>query len=75
MSPEEQHDLGVMKLAQMETKIKTFDLMVMLAHPDTVLEHCGYRNGLGDALTRCLADGQKALRKLEQAHIKKYPDL
>lgn len=74
MSPDEQHALGVMKLAQTQVKLDAFDYMRMLADPETNLIHCGYRNGLGEALTRVLADSTKKLRALEAAHIKRFPD-
>ena len=74
MSPEEQLALERMKATQLRVKLECYEVMAMLADPATNLVHCGYRDGLGDALTRVLADSAKKLRALEAAHIKRFPD-
>jgi hypothetical protein len=59
---------------QNKIKLDMWYLMTNLADPSTILEHCGYRNGLGEALISVLADTKRALAKEERAFLKLFPD-
>lgn len=75
IDPAEQADLDKMKSAILEEKLSCFDLMTEFARMDaTSLSHCGHRNGLAAALESTLKSSLSRIKKLNDAHIHKYPD-
>lgn len=72
MTEQEKKDLQLMWEAKDKIRIDCVDLqMFMLEQKDFSLY--GYRD-LNHALESILKDAVKKMRKLQDAHVKKYPD-
>lgn len=76
MTENEQKDLETLKTDIQECKLRFYDYALYITRMNpTELEQAGHRNKtVAEALLSVYQNSQKELKKLTDAHIRKYPD-
>lgn len=73
---EEQKDIEKLKADMQAKKLSTYDYMSsILNYTDRSMEASGYgKFTRAEAIKKILEDSRKDMKKLMDAHLKKYPD-